>query len=142
MKIDPKLDKIIDALYRVSAKALIVNDGKILVTQEVEKWWGFPGGGIDHGEKVSTALPRELNEEIGIPVEDIKSSWDVEFISIGAVVDNIPRLNLFYKVQIPQGKVKKSTDVLDYKWVNSSELSKLWLSPSIESSLDNIIDIM
>jgi len=37
--------------------------------------WGFPGGGIESGEKIRDGLRRELKEELGIEVEDIKPAF-------------------------------------------------------------------
>jgi|AntRauTorckE6833_2_1112554.scaffolds.fasta_scaffold18953_2 8-oxo-dGTP pyrophosphatase MutT (NUDIX family) len=52
-----------NAFYRVSAKAVILNQhGEVLVVRE-GKDWALPGGGIDHGEDPLTALKRELYEE-------------------------------------------------------------------------------
>jgi len=54
-----------DAYYRVSLKAVIRNDkGEVLCVKEKAVFWELPGGGIDHGEDVQTALARELQEEI------------------------------------------------------------------------------
>lgn len=53
--------------YRVSVKALVRNDqGHVLVCKENSDNWSLPGGGIDHGEDVLTALSRELQEELGV----------------------------------------------------------------------------
>jgi ADP-ribose pyrophosphatase YjhB (NUDIX family) len=52
-------------------KALIVRDGKILLMKECEKRsgkWELPGGGLDFGEDVHTALAREVMEEMGVRV--------------------------------------------------------------------------
>ncbi|MGB4957464.1 MAG: NUDIX domain-containing protein [Candidatus Saccharimonas sp.] len=54
-----------DAFYRVTAKAVIRKDDKVLVVWDKGGFWNLPGGGIDHGESVESALERELFEELG-----------------------------------------------------------------------------
>lgn len=55
-----------EAYYRVSLKAVIKNEnGEVLCVKEGSDLWELPGGGIDHGEDVRTALARELQEEVG-----------------------------------------------------------------------------
>lgn len=71
---DPRLDQIISSLHRVASRALIVRDGKLLITKEVSEHpelelRGIPGGGVDRGEDFREALVRELNEELGIIVD-------------------------------------------------------------------------
>jgi len=62
----------IDCLYRVSAKALVLNDkSEILLCQEHTGVWDLPGGGIDHGETPHQALKREVMEEMGVEVLEI-----------------------------------------------------------------------
>jgi ADP-ribose pyrophosphatase YjhB (NUDIX family) len=54
--IDPRLTEIDNALYRISAKAIIVKHDKILLVREKDDdWWSFPGGGVDYGESVHQA---------------------------------------------------------------------------------------
>lgn len=57
-----------DYLFRVSMKALIINDdGDILVVKESGRdWWDLPGGGMDHGESIKDAIRRELYEEVSL----------------------------------------------------------------------------
>ena len=57
-----------DYLYRISLKAFIRNEkGEILVVKETGRdWWDLPGGGMDHGEDIKTALARELKEEVNL----------------------------------------------------------------------------
>lgn len=54
-------------IYRVSLKAIIHDDeGKVLLVQEGDPVWTFPGGGIEHDESEQEALVRELTEEANI----------------------------------------------------------------------------
>ena len=58
----------VDELFRVTLKALIINDkGEILVVKESGRdWWDFPGGGMEHEESVKESFARELYEEVGM----------------------------------------------------------------------------
>ena len=66
-----ELGRKTDYLYRVSIKGLIRNpDGQVLVVKEAGRtWWDLPGGGMDHGEDVESALAREMHEEVGLTGE-------------------------------------------------------------------------
>lgn len=133
MQIDPRLNEIDDCLYRVSTKVLIVQDGKILLVKEIpEMFWGFPGGGVDHGETVESSLAREVEEELGIPAQEVKSDFRIAHYTIGTVVNNIPRMNLFYKASVPKELLKKTAQVAEWRWYTRDEFMKLNMSPSYD----------
>jgi 8-oxo-dGTP diphosphatase len=59
----------------VAACALIVADGRVLIAQRppgkpMAGLWEFPGGKVDPGERPEDALIRELEEELGIVVNE------------------------------------------------------------------------
>lgn len=52
----------------VGARAIIINsENKILLVKHTyQPHWYIPGGGVNKGESVKTALLRELQEEVGV----------------------------------------------------------------------------
>ncbi|HKX72674.1 MAG TPA: NUDIX hydrolase [Candidatus Saccharimonadales bacterium] len=64
----PNATRRTDYLYRVSLKCLIRNEqGEVLVVKETGRhWWDLPGGGMDHGESIATAIAREMKEEVNM----------------------------------------------------------------------------
>lgn len=62
--------------FTVSVAALVLNDKKeVLLLNHVlrsDLSWGFPGGFINAGEQPEAAVKRELLEEVGLEIENIK----------------------------------------------------------------------
>lgn len=68
----------------VAVGILIRADGSFLLTSRprdkvYEGYWEFPGGKLEEGEDVQSALRRELREELGICVER-SDLWQVEMV--------------------------------------------------------------
>jgi len=62
-------------LVVVAACALIDTDGRVLIAQRppdkpMAGLWEFPGGKVEQGERPEDTLIRELNEELGIVVDE------------------------------------------------------------------------
>jgi 8-oxo-dGTP diphosphatase len=143
MQIDPRLKEISDCLYRLAIKAVIVNDRKILLVREQDdEWWSLPGGGIDHGEDIQQALARELLEELGVGQDAIRADYKVLFVTVGALVDGIPKANLFYRVEVPAADIKKTKHVTEYSWFTADELPDLDLSPSTGRIIKQLPEII
>lgn len=62
--------------FTVSAAAVVVNEtNEVLLLNHVLRpfsGWGLPGGFIDHGEQPEEAIRRELKEEAGIELKELK----------------------------------------------------------------------
>lgn len=141
--VDPRLSEIDDCLYRLSVKAIIVKENKLLVVKEQDdEWWSIPGGGIDYGETVAQALRREVSEELGVDPQTVHYDEDTLFIIVGAIVNGVPRANLFYQVQIPADTIKPTTHVLEHKWCDKHELSGMYLSPSTGNVIEKVADLL
>jgi len=131
--IDPRLNDIDDCLYRVAVRALIVQDGKLLLVKEADdNWWALPGGGVDHGETVESTLVREVEEELGVPANEVSSDFEIVHYNIGNVVNNVPRMNLFFKVTVPEEAIGKTDHVAEWAWFTEKELLNLAMHPSYD----------
>jgi len=64
----PATKRKTDYLYRLSLKSLVKNGkGEVLVVKEAGRdYWDLPGGGMDHGESIKTAISREMKEEVNL----------------------------------------------------------------------------
>ena len=61
----------------VAVGVLLDENGRFLLTSRpagkvYAGWWEFPGGKVEAGESVEAALARELHEELGITVVEVR----------------------------------------------------------------------
>lgn len=89
-----------DFLYRISLKCFVRNDaGDVLVVKETGRdWWDVPGGGMDHGEDIKSAIAREMKEEVNLEGDftyRIVAVDDPAFLSL----HNFWQLRLIFEVK-------------------------------------------
>ena len=106
-------------------------DGRVLATQrgygEFEGWWEFPGGKIEPGESHTTALVREIWEELSVMIMPDKWLCTVEY--------DYPNFHLTMHCalcHITQGRVQLNEHA-SAKWLAKDELNSLqWLPADVE----------
>jgi len=74
---DPVPEKYVE---RKAARAIVFDgDGKVALFHATKKHYHkLPGGGVEAGEDIETALRRELQEEIGCEVDSIREVGMIE----------------------------------------------------------------
>ena len=138
MQLDPRLPEIDNCLYRLAIRAFIFHEGKVLLVREKDaNWWSFPGGGIDYGEQITQALPRELAEELGVSETEFKTDYQIVYTTIGVIVMGIPRANLFYRVEAPIDRISGGDDVYEIGWFTPNELTPEITSRYVGSSVED-----
>ena len=115
----------------VVAAALIDRNRNILVQQRPEGkpmagLWEFPGGKIETGETPEHALVRELEEELGIVVDETTLS-PVAFASEPLGEKHL--LLLLYTCRDWEGDVQ-NLESADMKWLPLEELLHLEMPPA------------
>ena len=118
-----------DKFFEVCARAFIVKDGKILFCKRKEAdYYFFPGGHIDFSEKAEEALEREMQEEIGKSISNLKFIGANEnyFNKDG---DKHHEFNLVFSGEIPDGEVKALEDYLEFAWIDLNFLDQEKIQP-------------
>jgi ADP-ribose pyrophosphatase YjhB (NUDIX family) len=71
-----KIIRVTQKKFTASVGVIITNrDEKVLLLEHILRpgsGWGIPGGFIEHGEQPETAARREIREEAGIELENLK----------------------------------------------------------------------
>lgn len=105
----------------VSAKAVVVSDGKILILRQQNGNWDLPGGKVNDNESVTEALIREVWEETRLSVVP------VELLTTGKKrrVNEEDLLVLSYLCEIREStssrKVRLSEEHVEYKLIDLGE---------------------
>lgn len=125
--------------YRVTVVAVITRDNKVLLGRKPKNvgpypnTWVIPGGGINFGEEtVEEALNREIKEECGIKVQNIKP--------LIFMTDNEPDkhgiptyfVHLVYTAEYASGEVKAGDDIAGLKWIPIKDIPEITVArPSV-----------
>ena len=118
-------------LVLVAACALIDPDGRVLIAQRppgkaMAGLWEFPGGKVEPGERPEQTLIRELNEELGI---DVQEPCLAPFTFASHTYPDFQLLMPLYVCRRWEGTVvAKEHSAL--KWVKPRELSQYPMPPA------------
>ena len=143
--------------YRQSTLAVVVNKKKkfLVVNKkayEPDKWWSFPGGGIDTGETPEQAVMRELLEElksnkfeiIGKSKHDNQYKWPDEVIEKtfkekGKHFRGTQLVQFWVKFLGEEHDIRPGDGIRTVKWVTRKELKKYLLFPNQLTNAEMVI---
>jgi 8-oxo-dGTP diphosphatase len=108
---------------------IIRKEGQILITKRPENvhlagLWEFPGGKVESGESLESALQREIQEEIGLEIR-----LDSEFFTIDHDYPTKSVRLHFFNCTVLAGEAKP-LDVADLRWVKPADLGNYEFPPA------------
>jgi len=114
----------------------MVEDGEMVLVQDRCKpdWPGinFPGGHVEPGESFVKAAEREVFEETGLTVRDLRLCGLKQFTSRSG---DYRYIVLFFKTSAFSGELRSSCEGRVF-WVKKSEVRSMTLADGFESMLD------
>lgn len=132
--------QIEDCFYRISVKALILNESrdKFLITKETNGKWELPGGGLDWGTSPQEDLPREISEEMGLTV-----TWVADrpsyFFTGESLKKKLWLANIVYEAKLKNLNFTPSDECIEIKFVNKDNIRNLPTFPNV-NILANMFD--
>jgi 8-oxo-dGTP diphosphatase len=107
---------------RIQVKAFVFNDAdEVLVLRRSGSdprrplSWDLPGGNVELGEDPTEAVARELREETGLTIEDLKVS------SVSSSNGEEYVVSLWFAAKAGDAEVKLSAEHDQYRWVARAE---------------------
>ena len=132
---------------RNSAKAIVVNDGKILVNRCISKfgeYYALPGGGQHTGEMLNETVKRELLEETGYSVVPLRLSGIYERISVGRHDANAHKIYFIFLCKLGPEPKRAPTETdrfqIGLEWIDIKEIQRKNLFPrAIRDNISGLI---
>lgn len=115
----------------IRCRALIVNNEKLLVVKHSEEfdYYALPGGKIEVGENPLECIKRELKEELGVEVKEVKLTYVYRWVKEATNEENlefifiIPDSESF--VDISAKERSHAFEIIDMKWMEKDSEIKV-----------------
>lgn len=121
-----------DRSVRISAKALVIRNGRMLAVKLRDRdgvFYIMPGGGQNAGELLPATAEREVAEETGIAVK----AQEAVFVIEGAEGEKDHRVDIVFRCEyLGTADADRQTDCnqIGYEWLDIGTLNRTPLYPS------------
>ncbi len=115
---------------------LIENDkGEVLVQVRIKRWTGiaFPGGKIEPCESIVESTKREVKEETGLAITDLKLCGIKTWFDIDEKITNVV---FCFRTNNYKGKLIEECEEGKHYWVKKDDVRNLEMADTFEATLD------
>ncbi|MEO0226126.1 MAG: NUDIX hydrolase [candidate division WOR-3 bacterium] len=128
----------------VSVHAIIIRQDRILLVKRAHEpnkgFWSLPGGVVELGETIASAVKREIHEECNIMIRPgrIINVYD------SIIKDPKGRIRFHFTIiyllaRYVAGRVKPGSDAGEIRWAKKFELKKLKMVPHTRNLLKEVL---
>ncbi len=107
-------------------------EGRVLVEDRVKSGWTgvtFPGGHVERGESFTDSTVREIYEETGLRISDLRICGTKQWFN----EDGTRCVVICYQTDKYEGQLKSSEEGRVF-WTNPEKLSTMRLAPGMEET--------
>ena len=120
--------------YRVSIKALILNENKkFLLCKEPDGRWELPGGGLDFNENPQNWIKREIHEDMGLIVTSVAKNPSYFLTDNGT--HGIWRAKVLYLTTVNNLNFTSSDECIAIKFFSVAEAARENLLSNVKKFL-------
>jgi 8-oxo-dGTP diphosphatase len=117
-------------------RAVITEGSRLLLAQPTgETWYFLPGGHVEPGEPATSALRRELEEELGVTGVHVGGVLAITETRYADNHGEHHEVNLVYRVAINDAIDGSREAHLGFRWTELSELDGVEMRPSPTADL-------
>jgi len=113
------LSRIGQRRFTVTVAAMLFDENeRILLLEHVfraDEGWGVPGGFINKAENPEAALRRELREEIGIEIEDVK-------VIFSRTLGTLKQVEIYFRARVIGDPKPSSFEIKSAQWFALDQL--------------------
>ena len=124
--------------------ALIFNPAGKIFLMKSHKWrdkYVMPGGHVELGEKIEDSLKREIKEETGLDIYDVRFICFSEFIFDDVFWKKKHFIFFDYSCRTRSVNVKLNSEGQKYVWVTIEEALRLPLEPYTRKTMEEYLKI-
>ena len=120
------MSEIPECFYRISVKALVLNEtkDKFLICEEENGMWDLPGGGLDWGTTPQEDLPREIHEEMGLKISKI-ADHPAYFVTEKKRNKDEWKALIIYETELESLDFKASDECVRIKFADKSDIETI-----------------
>lgn len=123
-----KISKHQPELVSLTNMCMIYDGDKILVQNRVKSWKGvaFPGGHVEENESIVDSTIREIYEETGLTISNLKLCGIKQWFK-----DGVRNICFLYKTNTFKGDLKSNSEGENF-WIKRSDLDKYILATNFK----------